>query len=262
MLYVRRKWLDRLVRWFVPVNLRPLLQAQGALDAAIAFALTVFFLCELARPGTLTSRDTLRHMSKQELRSYLAFYLWYAFMYLAQMTVSLLLFLDVRSVKYNVDGRRRTVLLFLVFSPTLLVNLVLSAANVLYFPWAPLGVFYVLHILLATPYWLYAFRYYRWLGDGELVLFEAPLVECADGEWDRSGGEDAADPGASGSAVDALREFVTSDGWAAEVSWKVDSSERSPNLRRTTRAAATAEVSVGRLVSVDVEEYPLSTLRP
>lgn len=173
---MRRKWVDRLGRWLIPINLRRLLKAQGALDSILAFAFTVAFFSELARPGTFTSRDALQLMSHQELRRYLAFYLWYAFMYLAQLTVSLLLFLDVRNVKYDVDGRRRTIFMFLVFSPTLVVNLVLSAANVLYFPWAPLGLLYVLHILFVAPYWLYALRYYHWLGDGELVHFEAPLV--------------------------------------------------------------------------------------
>ncbi|XP_034241811.1 uncharacterized protein LOC117645645 isoform X2 [Thrips palmi] len=172
----RRKWLDRLARWVVPTNLRSLLQTQGALDSAVAFAFTVFFFCELARPGTFTSKDTLAHMSRHELRQYLAFYLWYALMYLAQFTVSLLLYMDVRNVKYNVEGRRRTIFVFLVFSPVLLVNLFLSAGNVLYFPWAPLGLFYVLHTMFVATYWLYAFRYYHWLGDGELVLFETPLV--------------------------------------------------------------------------------------
>lgn len=45
------------------------------------------------------------------------------------------------------DARRRTIFVFLVFSPVLLVNLVLSAANVLYFPWAPLGLFYAMREL-------------------------------------------------------------------------------------------------------------------
>lgn len=244
---LQRKWLDRLGRWFVPVNLRRLLQAQGALDAVVTFALTVFFLCELARPGTFTSRDTLRHMSRQELRRYLAFYLWYAFMYLAQMTVSLLLFIDVRNVKYNVDGRRRTVLAFLVFSPTLFINLVLSAANVMYFPWAPLGLFYTLHTLLVAPYWLYAFRYYHWLGDGELVLFEAPLVgfETTSRREDR---------GVSEPMTDVLKEFVMADG-LAETSRTLDPSER-PQLGD----ALSSEVSVARLVPIDAEEYPLATV--
>ncbi len=42
--------------------------ADELLPQTIAFALTVFFLCELARPGTFTPRETLRHMAKQELR--------------------------------------------------------------------------------------------------------------------------------------------------------------------------------------------------
>lgn len=175
----RAKWQSVLARWFLPINLRPKLQAQGACDSILALAFTLLFLCELARPGTLTPSEVVQHMSKYELRRYLGFYLWYAFMYLVQLTVSLLLYMDVRNVKCNVVGRRRTIFLFLLFSPTLLVNLILSAANVLYFPWAPLGVLYVLHTLLVAPYWLYAFRYYQILGDSELVLFEAPLVGSA-----------------------------------------------------------------------------------
>ena len=174
---MKPKWMDRLERWLVPVNLRFLVQMQGAIDAIFAFGLVVFFLLELARPGSFTSMEDLKRMNSAEIRRYLSFYLWYAFMYLIQMTASLLLYMDVRNVKYHVDSRRRTIFLFLLFSPILLVNLVLSAANVLYFPWSPLGLFYVLHTLYLTPYWLYALRYYLWLGDSEHVLYEAPLVQ-------------------------------------------------------------------------------------
>lgn len=211
------------------------------MDSAVAFTFTVLFLCELARPGTLTSRDTLAHMGRHELRRYLGFYLWYAVMYLAQLTVSLLLYLDVRNVKYNVEGRRRTIFVFLAFSPVLLVNLLLAAADVMYFPWAPLGLLYVMHVLFVAPYWLYAFRYYHWLGDGELVLFETPLVGMG------------RDPGPSTSMASTSR-FAASAASAAPALEEVAACARCDPDPTASGRRSDRSVAVARLVSIsDVE---------
>lgn len=89
--------------------------------------------------------------------------------------------------------------------------------------------------MFVAPYWLYALRYYNWLGDGELVHFETPLVGMAAGPSTTS--TSVAGPSPSRSLCAAAEEVDA-----------VGMSEP-PALLANSRS-----VVVGRLISIDEED--------